>query len=278
MSALGQKQTFVSGRLMGGTGQYLIRIAHAIRGVLGRPMSDGAHQWISLHRVRFPSAISALERNFSVPSLPECWRFCPSLLVGEDDLPTYKSDTWGGLGIYDDRNAAEAMVSAAEQHLPFLSETVEQWHALLLPFAHRGAVNWRGTVQDRIAIRTTSQKPEGPLVVITSAGFNSLRPDQRPRFVRFNRGIQDVIKFYSQVEGNLRRDVFVGEFDRRDSFTVTLWRNDKAMLQGAYHDGTHRTLMDQSRDGSFFDRSSFTRARLISSSGSWDGNPLSDRV
>ena len=239
-------------------------------------MSEADHQWISLHRVRFPSAISAIERKFSAPLLPECWRFCPSLRLSEDDLPTFKSDIWGGLGIYDNRSAAEAMVTAAQQHLPFLSETVEQWHALLLPFAHRGAVNWSGTVQDGLAIRTTPQKPEGLSVVITSAGFNSLRPDQRPRFVRFNRGIRDVIKFYSQAEGNLRRDVFVGEFDRRDGFTVSLWQDDKAMIKGAYHDGSHRTLMDQSRDGSLFDRSSFTRTRLISSNGSWDGNPLSE--
>ena len=170
------------------------------------------------------------------------------------------------------------MVSAAEQHLPFLSETVEQWHALRLPFAHRGAVNWRGTVQDGFAIRTTPEKPEGPLVVITSAGFNSLDRDQYPRFARLNRGVQDVIKFYSQGEGNLRRDVFVGEFDRRDSFTVSLWRDDKAVLQGAYRGGTHRAPMDRSRDGSFFDRSSFTRTRLISSTGSWSGDPLSEKA
>jgi hypothetical protein len=245
---------------------------------IGGRMSEAGHQWISLHRVRFPSAISALERKFSAPLLPECWRFCPSLKVGNDDLPTFISHTWGGLGIYDDRNAAEAMVAAAQQHLPFLSETVEQWHALLLPFAHRGSVNWRGTVQDGLAIRPTSQKPEGPLVVITSAGFNSLRSDQRPRFVRFNRGVQDVIKFYGQAAGNLRRDVFVGDFDRRDGFTVSLWRDDKAMMEGAYHEGKHRALMDQSRDGSLFDRSSFTRTRLVSSCGSWDGNPLSDAV
>ena len=241
-------------------------------------MSEIDHQWISLHRVRFPSEISALERKFSAPSLPECWRFCPSLNVDSDYLPTFISDTWGGLGIYNDRNAAETMVTAPQQHLPFLSETVEQWHALLLPFAHRGVVNWRGTVQDGLAIRPTFQKPEGPLVVITSAGFNSLRSDQRPRFARFNRGIQNVVKFYNQVEGNLRRDVFVGEFDRRDGFTVSIWQDANAMLQGAYHNGTHRILMDESCDGSFFDRSSFTRARLISSSGSWDGDPLGDTV
>ena len=170
------------------------------------------------------------------------------------------------------------MVSAAQQYLPFLSETVEQWHALLLPFAHRGALNWRGTVQDGFAIRTTSEKPAGPLVVITTAGFNSVSLDQLPRFARFTRGIRDVMNFYSQVAGNLRRDVFVGEFDRRDGFTVSLWQNDNVMIMGAYHEGTHRTLMDQSRDGSFFDRSSFTRTRLVSSTGSWNGNPLSQTV
>lgn len=86
------------------------------------------------------------------------------------------------------------------------------------------------------------------------------------------------MKFYGGVEGNLRRDVFVGDFDRRDGFTVSLWRDDKAMVTAAYHKGPHRTLIDQSRDGSSFDRSSFTRTRLISTSGSWDGNPLGGRV
>ena len=42
------------------------------------------------------------------------------------------------------------------------------------------------------------------------------------------------------------------------------------MLQAAYKEGTHRTLMDQSRDGSLFDRSSFTRTRVIASKGSWN--------
>jgi hypothetical protein len=241
-------------------------------------MPEADHQWVSFHRVRFPSAISAFERKFSAPLLHECWRFCPSLRLRADDLPTFISDTWGGLGIYDDRSAAEAMVSAAQHHLPFLSETVEQWHALLLPFAHRGAVDWRGTVQEGAAIRVASENPEGSLLVLTTAGFNSRRPDQRPRFARFNRGVQDVIKFYGGVEGILRRDVFVGEFDRRDGFTVSLWRDDKAMMKGAYHEGRHRMLMDQSRDGSLFDRSSFTRTRLISSVGSWDGDPISETV
>ena len=40
------------------------------------------HHWISLHHVRFPSAISALERAFPVPTLPEFWQFYPNLHIG----------------------------------------------------------------------------------------------------------------------------------------------------------------------------------------------------
>jgi hypothetical protein len=46
------------------------------------------------------------------------------------------------------------------------------------------------------------------------------------------------------------------------------------MLRAAYHSGHHRTLMDESRDGSIFDRSSFTRLRLLQTRGSWSGDPL----
>jgi hypothetical protein len=109
------------------------------------------------------------------------------------------------------------------------------------------------------------------LAVITSAGYNGRPADNRPRIERFVKGIQDVLGFYGECGGNLRRASTNGGFDARDGFTVTLWRDDKAMTQAAYGEGAHRTFMDMSRDGSLFDRSSFTRARLVMSSGSWDG-------
>lgn len=237
-------------------------------------MTAESHHWITLHRVRFPSEISARERTFGAPNLPECWRFCPSQRLGEDDMPTWNSDIWCGLGIYDSREDAEAMVSAPLEHLQFLSEATEQWHALLIPVTHRGEVNWRGNVEGGTAVRTKNDAPSGPLVVITTAGFLSREPDQIPRIARFARGVQDVIKFYNGINDNVRTDVFNGGFDQREGFTVSLWRDDKAMMKAAYWDGTHRTLMDESRNGSLFDRSSFTRARIISSNGSWDGDPV----
>jgi hypothetical protein len=239
-------------------------------------MSDSGHHWISLHHVRFPSAISASERTFPVPTLAECWRFCPSLCLGEDGLPTWISDTWCGFGIYDSREDAEATVTAVSKHLPFLSEAVGHWDALLLSFEHHGAVNWRGTVQHDCAIRPASAKLDGPLAVITSTGFNPRSPDQVPRIVRFVRGVRDVLEFYGTARRNVRRDAFSGGFDGRDGFTVSLWPDVKAMMEAVYGEGTHRTLMDLSRDGSWFDRSSFTRARIILSRGNWDGDPFED--
>jgi hypothetical protein len=140
-------------------------------------MSDTDNHRISLHHVRFSLAISALERTFPVPALPECWCLCPGLQPGENGLPSWTSDTLCGLGIHDNRCGAEEMVAAAPRHLPFLSEAVEHWHAVLLPFGQRGAVKWRATVQDGCAIRAASARPGGPLTVITSAGFNARSPD-----------------------------------------------------------------------------------------------------
>jgi hypothetical protein len=236
-----------------------------------------SHQSITFHRIRFPSPISALERKFEAPALPDCWRFCPSQHLGDDALPPLQSDTWYGLGIYDRREIAETMFAATREHLPFLAEAVEDWHAVLVPFTHRGRVNWRGTVEDGTAIRVSSDPPTGPLAVITSAGYVRT-PDLKPRIVRFVKGIQDVLDFYGAHKGNLRRASTNGGFDARDGFTVTIWRDDKAMNQAAYGEGTHRTLMDISRDGSLFDRSSFTWARIVTSSGSWDGDPVAGLV
>jgi hypothetical protein len=237
-----------------------------------------SHQWITLHRVRFPSDISALERKFDAPAPADCWRFCPTQHVAENGLPTMRSDTWLGLGIYERHEDAETMFAAAREHLPFISETVEEWHAILVPFAHRGQVKWRETIEDGTAIHAASERPHGPLAVITSAGYNGRMADNKPRMLRFVEGIEDVLEFYGTRDGNLRRASTNGGFDGRDGFTVTLWRDDKAMQEAAYSDGVHRTFMDMSRDGSLFDRSSFTRARLLKSSGSWDGDPLAELV
>jgi hypothetical protein len=155
-----------------------------------------------------------------------------------------------------------------------LSDAVEQWHALLLPVAHRGEVKWRDDVEVASAVRCSTADPGGRLVVMTTAGYTSRGADQFPRIRTFMQGILQVADYYRGLSVNLCREVFTGGFDQRDGFTFSLWRDDASMQQAAYQPGVHRTLMDKSRDGSLFDRSSFTRARLVASSGSWDGDAL----
>lgn len=233
------------------------------------------HHWITLHRVRFPDVISARDRVFPPVENADCWRFCVRHTMGENDLPTWTSDIWCGMGIWNSRAEAEAMLDDPVGAMPALGEAVEAWHALALPVQHRGEVRWRGTLESNCAIAPRKKDPRGQLAVITSASFDDpTNPEEIPRMSRFAVKVVEAIDFLGEQPGNLRRDVFNGGFDGREGFTLSLWDSDDAMLKAAYHSGHHRNLMDESRDGSLFDRSSFTRLRILRNTGSWDGDPL----
>ena len=88
-------------------------------------MTDTAgHDWITFHRLRFPEPVSALKRTFPPVAGTDCWLFGPHYNVGPDGMLTGVSDIWGGVGIWHSRDAAEAMVAAPGDHMPWLGETV----------------------------------------------------------------------------------------------------------------------------------------------------------
>ncbi len=235
----------------------------------------GEHDWITLHRVRFAHPIAALEHVFEGPKGPDCWRFCVEHNLGGNALPTWVSDVWAGLGIWSDRAAAEAMLADPVAAMPALADAVEAWHALALPVQHRGEVRWRGIVEENSAIRPAAEDIDAPLAVVTSASFDDpTNPDELPRMSRFAVKVSEAIEYLRVQPGNIRTGVFNGGFDGREGFTLTLWESDAQMLKSAYHSGYHRKVMDESRDGSTFDRSSFTRLRILSNTGSWSGAPF----
>jgi hypothetical protein len=238
----------------------------------GDAMTDrDEHDWITLHRLRFPDAVSSLARVFPPVAGPDCWLFGPHYDVGPDGMLTGVSDVWGGVGIWHRRDAAEAMLAAPEDAMPWLDETVAAWHCLAVPFAHRGEVNWRGHLEAGTAVRAAPVDPGGPLIVLTSAGFLSRDAATLPRIIRFVAGVVGVLAAYAADPSNLRRAAFRGSFDGRDGFTISLWHSDEGMRRAAYRPGTHRDRIDEDKAGLLSDRSSFTRLRLLRSRGDWDG-------
>jgi hypothetical protein len=199
----------------------------------------------------------------------------PGVAQMQSSFALWNSDNWCGFGIQTSRFSAEAMFEAPEEAMPAFAETVETWQALVVPVQHRGQVNWRGVVENNRAIRPCGEVMQGPFAVMTSASFDDPKnPDELPRISRFAVKVSEAIEFLGAQPGNLRRDLFNGGFDGIEGFTLTPWESDEAMLKAAYHSGHHRKLMDESRDGSTFDRSLFTRLRIIDSHRSWSGPPF----
>ena len=238
-------------------------------------MNEQGHDWITLHRVRFAAPIAARERSFSPVAGASVWRFCPQHVPGADGLTTLTSEIWGGLGIWDSRVEAEAMLSDPGTAMPWLVEAEAAWHCLAIPVSHRGKVNWRGHIEDGTAVRPAPADPGGPLVVVTSAGFLSRDADMLPRIRRFVEGVSEVMAWYGALPANLRNDVFNGT-DGREGFTCSLWRSDEAMREAAYKPGRHRGRIDEYSQGMLMDCSSFTRLRALRSHGDWDGDPFAE--
>jgi hypothetical protein len=236
-------------------------------------MTTDEHDWIMFHRIRFATPIDGNRKPFPGPRKAEVWRFYPASALGANGMRTNISDEWGGFSLYATRSDADEVLQDPGYHLPFQENAVEAYHALLVPYAHRGEVNWRGEVKDNETFSTAQSDPGGPLVVITSAGYNNPGPTDMPRIANFQREVDNVKAHYATLPGNIRRAVYSGAgVDGHDGMTVTLWQNDAAMMSAAYKPGYHRTQMEYQRKTVHFDRSSFSRARIISSIGTWDGS------
>lgn len=236
-------------------------------------MNQNENDWLTVHRVRFSVARDGTNAPLPGPTQARSWRFYPSSPLNETGMRTFVSDIWGGIGIHDSRADAEAALSSITA-LPWYSETIEQWHALVLPIRHQGETNWRGPVSDRTLL-SASNDPGGPLVVITSAGYIAPGPAEFPRITAFNRQVERVTLNYRTLPGKRAADAFNGaRVDGHDGLTITVWADDAAMMAAAYKEGVHREQIDRHRANAMIDRSSFTRARILASTGTWDGAVL----
>jgi len=238
---------------------------------------DQNHDWLTFHRVRFAHSVDGVGKPLPGPTAAEFWRFAPSMKIGPEGMIA-NDPVWGGFGLYTSQSDAEDVINAPEAHLPFLENAIEAWHALVIPYAHRGTVHWRKEVQTDSAIKPAFADPKGPLIIITTAGYDSADSAKPQRVRTFLNGVLEVVNHYRALSGNVRADVFsAGPVDGREGCTVSLWHDDKAMMAAAYKGGEHKAQLDYHKMTPHFDRSSFTRGRIIASAGKWDGtDPVKD--
>jgi hypothetical protein len=181
----------------------------------------------------------------------------------------------GGINIWASRAEAETALADPIAAMPWRGETTAAWHCLAVPFAHRGEVNLRGTVESGSAVRPAAIDPGGPLAIMTTAGFDVVNAETMQRIMKFLASVVDFVDWFCAMPTNLRASAFQGRYEGRDGITFTLWTSDEAMQQAAYHPGQHRTRIDDDRAGLMTDRTSFTRLRVLKSQGDWDGDPFS---
>lgn len=231
--------------------------------------------WLTFHIAQFAQPLAAEARRFDGPATAALWRFGPDGALGGKGLRTRTSEVWGGVALYTERAAAQAVIDAPAAHLGFMADAVQAWHALLQPIAHRGEVNWFGDGDGAPRLAPAADDPGGLMVALTTAGYDALPPEQlqaeMPRRIDFVANVERVRAWYATLPGNLARAVFNFAPLGTDGMTFSVWKDDEAMTGAAYRSGTQREQLDRYKAGKTADRTSFTRARLLQSAGAWQG-------
>ncbi|MCC1493436.1 hypothetical protein [Cognatishimia sp. F0-27] len=243
-------------------------------------MSD--HHWVTFHRLRFADIVPGIGREIAPAPGAEIWWLLPAMRLTEAGVPAFASDVWGAMGVFGTEAEARAMFDDPAAHIPMMADAVDSWHALAVPYAHHGAVHWRDGVETNSALRVSKTPPEGALAIVTSAGydapgFEADKEAEQARRLRFAAGVMKVMDSFASDPGNLQRDVVNGAaVDGRDGFTLSLWADDAAMMAAAYKAGVHRSYLDEhkGREDGLFDRSCFTRLRIVDSHGDWPRSAL----
>lgn len=233
---------------------------------------------MTFHRFHFGEARKAREWRPAAPQTAAHWLCGPARPVGISKLINGVSPIWFGLGFYRDLSEAEKILVAHADHLPDCAQAKEAWHALLIPISHKGETNWFGEIASTSIIRPVATDPGGPLVVLTSAGYQVLPPEQLtldlPRRLDFIANVDRVLEWFASVPGNLARENYEVGKPTTDGLTFSLWESDSDMMRAAYQAGPHRTQLERLRTERIADRTSFTRARVARRIGTWQGSPL----
>jgi len=222
--------------------------------------------WITFHRWLFVDEHTPDTLAIAAPEGAVWWHCGADSPVGPDGLRTLRGRSWAGAGFYRDRPSADRVLDDPGARFPHLPAFVEDFHCLLRPIRFHGDCRWLERADAEIAVADSD--PDGPVVVLTSAGYDDIGPDQHARMLDFRNNVDAVRAWYDSIDGNI---VNGGYATGTDGMTFSLWRSDAAMRDAAYGAGLHRTQLDRQKSERMADRTSYTRTRLMRHSGTWDG-------
>jgi hypothetical protein len=228
-------------------------------------------RFATAHWLRFPEVTTPDQLELSgKPRGALSWKIGPSGPVGPDGyrLP---ATIWCAVGLFRERGAADAALDELHAFMPFVASTVESWHHLLLPVRHHGECNHLERDCPGALFEVATPDPGGAPFVLTTAGFRPGPELKVQRLIDFRRNVDLVNDWMAQSEGCLASRPFTPHTAGDDGFTFSVWRDDAAMLAASYRAGTHRTHIDLHKENAAFDRSSFTRLRMLRSFGQWNG-------
>jgi hypothetical protein len=232
-------------------------------------------RFATAHWLRFPEITTADQLPLSEePRNALSWKIGPCGPVGPNGyrLP---SNVWCAVGLFRELPAATLAMDHKQAFMPFLEKTTESWHQLLLPVRHHGECNHLDRESPGEIFEASSSDPGGAIMAITTAGYR-FGPDLKmERVMDFRRHVDLVNEWIKQCDGCLASQPFTPHTVGDDGFTLSVWRDDASMLSASYRPGAHRTQLDRHKATEIFDRSSFTRCRVLEASGQWEGkNPL----
>jgi hypothetical protein len=226
--------------------------------------------WITFHRWFFDSEQTVGALTLPAPEGAAWWHFGPDSPIGPDGLRTGRGRSWAGAGFFADLAAADRVLDDPAVQFPDLPAHGEAFHCLLRPIRFSGDCRWLSGANATLAVAEAD--PGGPAVVLTSAGYDDMGPEQTARMRDFRENVDRVRAWYDEIDGNIVNGNFA---TGTDGMTFSLWRSDDALRAGAYGPGLHRAQLDRQKAERLADRTSYTRTRLLRHTGTWDGrDPL----
>lgn len=226
--------------------------------------------WLRFAEITLPEQLQLSGKPIGAIS----WKIGSTGPVGPDGyrLP---GNVWCAVGLFQEHAAAQAALENSSEFMPFVSSVEESWHVLLLPIRHSGVCNHLDREQPGEIFDVCGSDPGGTLFVITTAGYLFGPALDMQRVINFRRNVDKVHEDFAHMDGCLASQPFTPHTRGDDGCTLSAWRTDEAMLNAAYRAGVHRTHMDGHKASSAFDRSSFTRLRVLDAHGRWNGaDPL----